>query len=102
LPALSRAKESGRRMPCVNNLKQLDLSLALYASDKEGQFTPRLATNRWTAMIQESYRDLRILVCPSDKNPKTGGGNAEADQAPRSYFINGWNDYFAEALNAAD
>jgi hypothetical protein len=25
-----------------------------------------------------------------------------ADKAPRSYFINGWNDYFSDHLSAAD
>jgi prepilin-type processing-associated H-X9-DG protein len=33
LPALSRAKESGRRAACKSNLKQLTLALSMYVSD---------------------------------------------------------------------
>ena len=41
LPALARAKESGRRASCINNLHQLDLALRLYADSNEGFFPPR-------------------------------------------------------------
>lgn len=33
LPALSRAKESGRRVKCLNNLKQIGLGMIIYADD---------------------------------------------------------------------
>jgi prepilin-type N-terminal cleavage/methylation domain-containing protein len=33
LPALSRAKESGRRAVCINNLQQIGLGLGLYVGD---------------------------------------------------------------------
>jgi len=38
LPALEKAKEQGRRSACMNNLKQLGLSLYLYAQDWNGWF----------------------------------------------------------------
>src|SRR5207302_5698127 len=33
LPALSKAKESGRRIACVNNLRQLGIALTMYADE---------------------------------------------------------------------
>ena len=33
LPALSRAKESGRRVKCLNNLKQIGIGMFIYADD---------------------------------------------------------------------
>ena len=38
LPALSRAKEKARAAVCMNNLKQLGLSLLIYANDWGGYF----------------------------------------------------------------
>ena len=99
LPALSRAKEMGRRISCVNNLRQLGLSLRLYSDDNDGHFTPRSATERWPATLQASYASTNILRCPSDGlNPLSLGSNPQyqADCAPRSYMINGWNDWFQQ------
>jgi prepilin-type N-terminal cleavage/methylation domain-containing protein/prepilin-type processing-associated H-X9-DG protein len=106
LPTLGRAKESAYRIKCINNLKQLGLSARLYADDCGGYFPPRTnASPRWPTLLQEGYRDLKMLLCTTDAlrgQPNTGGGSTPADQAPRSYFINGWNDHFYNTLSAAD
>jgi prepilin-type N-terminal cleavage/methylation domain-containing protein len=41
LPALARAKEQGRRISCVNNVKQIALAMMMYTSDSNGQYPPR-------------------------------------------------------------
>lgn len=106
LPALAKAKEAGRRISCANNLKQLNLSLKLYLGDNSDRYPLRQETNRWPTTLFESYRDFRILRCPSDKpNPASFGNDTNrypADAAPRSYIINGWNDYFRSILSSAD
>jgi prepilin-type N-terminal cleavage/methylation domain-containing protein len=101
LPALARAKEAGRRISCINNLKQLGLSIIMYADDNNGYFPRRVTQNRWPNLLRESFRDLRILRCPSDLGKAaTGAGPTNtADAAPRSYIINGWNDYFKAHLS---
>lgn len=100
LPALGKAKEAGRRIACVNNLRQLGLSLIMYANDNEGWYPARNVPTRWPETLRSGYRDLRILICPSDgPDPKSGSGGAgTADTAPRSYIFNGWNDYFQQTL----
>src|SRR5947209_19928814 len=47
LPALARAKESANRIKCVNNLKQIELALKLYADDNDGLYPPRTNAYRW-------------------------------------------------------
>ena len=70
LPALARAKEEGRRIACVNNIRQLGLSLRMYADDNEGLFPVRSTGKppRWPGALRDGYKDLRLLVCPSDTN----------------------------------
>src|SRR5437867_12460648 len=72
LPALSRAKESAKRISCVSNLRQLDLALKMYVDENAGRFPPRVFTNRWPTLLRDAYRDLKILKCASDgPNPAT-------------------------------
>jgi prepilin-type N-terminal cleavage/methylation domain-containing protein len=109
LPALSRAKESGKRIACVNNLRQLNLALQMYKDDNQGLFPPRSETSRWPDRLYENYgRNVNVLLCPRDgengQTPQTGSNtNNPADGAPRSYLINAFNDYFEPpTLSAAD
>jgi prepilin-type N-terminal cleavage/methylation domain-containing protein/prepilin-type processing-associated H-X9-DG protein len=45
LPALSKAKEKGKTIACLNNVKQLNLCVTLYSGDNEGRFVPNNAVN---------------------------------------------------------
>src|SRR3989442_3894941 len=40
LPALSRAKERGKKTSCLNNLRQMGLALFLYADDNQDRLPP--------------------------------------------------------------
>ena len=105
LPALSRAKESANRIKCVNNVKQMVTSLKLYIDDSDGFYPPRTNAYRWPTLLQEYYKNLNLLVCPTDALrgvPQTAASPTVADSSPRSYLINGWNDYFFDALGSGD
>ena len=104
LPALSRAKETARRISCMNNLRQLSLAARLYVDDNQGYYPARSGTDRWPDKFYNNYgKSIKLLLCPTDgptgKMPQTGGGsNNVADAAPRSYLINGWNDWYADQI----
>ena len=100
LPALAKARETAKRISCVNNLKQLALSVTLYASDYRGFFPERGTTDRtvnanlfrWPAQLQEYYHDFKLLKCPTEVGTPANNGRGSgiaALEAPRSYLFNG-------------
>jgi len=103
LPALSRAKESGKSIACLNNLRQISLASQMYVDDNRGYYPPRSDTNRWPNLMYDDYgHSLKLLLCPDETTPPTTYGSSTsvtnaADASPRSYFINGWNDFFANS-----
>ncbi len=95
LPALARARESARRSSCANNLKQVGLTLKMYANEAKGQLFPpnqhkqgkspnapagdpgclecdgcgaTAFMGMWQgeAMYPEYLNDPNVLICPSD------------------------------------
>ncbi len=105
LPALARAKEAAYRIKCANNLRQLGLSVKLYADDNDGLYPPRTNAWRWPTQLLQYYNTTNMLICPTDARrgpPQTDFASTTIpDRAERSYMINGWNDYFNDALIAS-
>jgi prepilin-type N-terminal cleavage/methylation domain-containing protein/prepilin-type processing-associated H-X9-DG protein len=113
LPALTKSKAAAQRTACMNGLKQIGLSMHMYIEDF-GNFPPRVAGGdfaRWPAALFRYYRYTNLLVCPSEvalygKLPgiNAGGGTGyqdyQADNAPNSYIMNGWNDLFPNSWSS--
>ena len=111
LPALAKAKESAKRIQCVNGLRQLGMSVMMYADEHDGFYperglSPTSSSNIWPLLLQPYYVETKILHCPSDvPNPlNNGSGSAFAAlSAKRSYLFNGFNDYFkAQPSNSVE
>ena len=108
LPSLSRAKGSALRISCLNDTRQLGLATQLYSSDNHDFFPPRDSVSRWPDRLYDNYgKNLKLLLCPSDRQepnnnpplPQSIGyfsSNNIADAACRSFFINGFNDFFSD------
>jgi len=105
LPTLAKAKETAKRIACVNNLKQLGLSVSMYADDNRGLFPQRGTADpkenpnlyRWPVQLQDYYKDLKLLKCPSELVEAVNNGKGSgipALEASRSYLFNGFNDFF--------
>lgn len=95
LPALSKAKAKAKQIKCASNLRQIGMALQLYADDFDDRIPPRISGGfNWISALEPYYGDPDLDVCPSDKFKK--------DEHPRSYIINGFNDYFAVTLSKED
>ena len=64
LPALARAKEAANRIKCVNDLRQLELAVKMYADDNDGLYPPRTNAYRWPTLLLEYYQTTNMLICP--------------------------------------
>ena len=115
LPAIGKARESGKTLLCQNNIRSIAQAAMVYATDYRGQFPPALGgqyvidpqndrqnmvwydVNRIGQYLpQEDYRNLSAN---NIMNETVGGGVMECPNHPdagRSYTMNYWAASAAE------
>lgn len=75
-PALKAAREKGRQISCLNNLKQIGSAIMMYLQDNEESFPPSyegtrawgkiLADGGYAPKIANNYVKFTVFRCPSD------------------------------------
>ncbi|MEO8429804.1 MAG: prepilin-type N-terminal cleavage/methylation domain-containing protein [Verrucomicrobiota bacterium] len=82
LPALSKAKEKGRGIKCLNNVRQIALAYNLYADDNKDDIVTLYLFNTpaprgslfpgeitwWVDLMRSSLQGTNVIGCPSVKN----------------------------------
>jgi prepilin-type N-terminal cleavage/methylation domain-containing protein/prepilin-type processing-associated H-X9-DG protein len=122
LPALSRAKVKAQGVYCMNNLKQLQLAVIMYADDNQDRFpeNPGLAIGppawvhgqmTWDTSSQANVQNTNTVLMTSGEIGPTVGQNAGAFKCPadiipsargprvRSYSMNGFVGDVANVAN---
>jgi prepilin-type N-terminal cleavage/methylation domain-containing protein/prepilin-type processing-associated H-X9-DG protein len=66
LPALNKARETARKISCVNNLKQLGTSHSMYQADYDRICAPSSADSYWFALLWPYHKSGKLYSCPSD------------------------------------
>jgi len=74
LPALSKAREKGKAISCISNLKQIGLYLQNYTDDFEGNFPDQSSAGWFQRLYKAGYFDwdldsfgyLKYFKCPSN------------------------------------
>ncbi len=83
LPALSRARESGRRTQCASNLKQIGLGLIMYSNENNETFpvvhdgVANGAMMDFNELYPVYISERKVFRCPSDSvfvKPSTNAG----------------------------
>ena len=75
LPALNRAKESGRAAVCLNNIRQIGIASAVYSTDSDNRlpffaywlYEKRLRSNVTTGLLYPYLKNAQVYLCPTDK-----------------------------------
>jgi len=70
LPALSKARESSKKISCMSNLKQIGTASVLYISDYDGYIAPcRDVSTGWSFWYNQrflnAYVPVSVFYCPS-------------------------------------
>jgi len=104
LPALSAARERGRRTTCINNLRQFGVAFEMYADDWYEKFPANQFGLFGTAGTKTVYPDLinttKTFWCPAGINRRlrapTGAIAQNHSSAPLDGNWSGYeNDWFA-------
>ncbi|MEM1209063.1 MAG: DUF1559 domain-containing protein [Planctomycetota bacterium] len=106
LPALGAARATARNIQCATQLRTMGLATHMYADDEKDFFPPRYTSTpvRWPSLLERYYSADDVLLCPDDKDVQIDTSTelvAADDQSrvERSYFINGFNDYYPDVDN---
>ncbi len=100
LPALSAAKEKGKRILCLNNLKQISLAMLLYADDDFRHHAPNSRDAEWefssvlqfrTGHLWPYLKSEKIWLCPNAVPRKVNP--PQAPSTNWNYVFNGQADY---------
>jgi prepilin-type N-terminal cleavage/methylation domain-containing protein len=100
LPALAKARDRGRAVSCIGNLRQIGIALEMYSQDYrgwlpacdmggsrwDGAIASYLAgkSNPWVGGVSVDANWVKVLKCPADKRKP----DAATKTFPRSYAIN--------------
>jgi prepilin-type N-terminal cleavage/methylation domain-containing protein len=100
LPALGQAREKARRLACVNNLKQINLAIHLYADDCSDGLPVLADPNPYPNGVGAYYKQQvkgyvglagpaspteKVFTCPADQTIRT-----QLAHAFTSYTFNGY------------
>ncbi len=101
-PVFAQAREKARAVSCLSNMKQINLSVQMYAQDYDETFVaqgePNPSNNwgwqlTWIQEVQPYTKNFGVYHCPSDSHalaPDTGPSYSVIANGVLAYIDNGW------------
>ena len=95
LPALAKAKQKAKDLQCINNCKQIVLSMKMYVNDFNDRMIsyndPSGSYTLWIGRLQTNYSQIAASrICPATQD---GTGNTWVQQPTSAYPGFGMADY---------
>jgi prepilin-type N-terminal cleavage/methylation domain-containing protein/prepilin-type processing-associated H-X9-DG protein len=87
LPVLNSAMESGRRVYCLNNLKELGMAWVMYASDNSDKIMDNPAETTTTGNTSVADVDTTLLNWVNGYLSLSQSGNADNSDNTNTYFL---------------
>lgn len=103
LPVIDRARQAGRRVACLSNLRQMGLAINQYAADCDGRLPPYLVSTAatppsgrpasgawyWNEIIYAYHKNAALFYCPNgaQSNSPLGGQYGANSQVLRGIPI---------------
>ncbi len=86
LPALSQAREKARRISCMVNLKQIGLSIRMYATENREYYPNKSGRSGFEMLRMNGYIEkLAIFTCPSTTDFIDEGSNLSTSNVSYMY-----------------
>jgi prepilin-type processing-associated H-X9-DG protein len=86
LPSLNKARETANRVKCANNLRQIGLSITLYAGDNKGNY-PRTYWNTNVTAVPDCSSQGYSATDPFTKSAQVPWPTNLFDNVPSSLFL---------------
>jgi prepilin-type N-terminal cleavage/methylation domain-containing protein len=97
LPALTKARESAKKIACVNNCKQVGIAAAFYVDDYQDYLVPAVhAGYKWQYIVQSDrgyMNNPKLIQCPGNEKRVYV---SEVYNVPPGGANYAWNSYYGE------
>jgi prepilin-type processing-associated H-X9-DG protein/prepilin-type N-terminal cleavage/methylation domain-containing protein len=91
-PVLSHARRKAQGAKCQSNLRQIGLTLSMYAQDNDGLFpltgNPYPIPNTWRVAVFPYVRNAQLLLCPTERMSPPFDGTLSDCSLKSGYAMN--------------
>lgn len=90
MPNLSMARESSRKISCINNLKQIGLALRMFSNTNNEEFPKQNGAAGLDELRSEGFlENPQVYICPSTSKKPAKPGDPLTEETVSYYYVGG-------------